>query len=127
MPLKLPKHVRKAIAIPGRAKYNNRKTVVDGITFDSKGEAERYQILKMCQVHGQIECLMTKCKECSFDLRVNGSLICKYIADFVYFDKTTKRTVVEDYKGVRTAVYKLKKKLMKAIHGIDIFETGKRK
>lgn len=123
MPLKLPKHARKATGIPVQGKYRNKKTVVDGITFDSKKEAARYTQLRMAQLHGQIDFLWTKCKECRYKLIVNRSLICTYVADFVYWDKTLKATVVEDVKGVRTAVYKLKKKLMKAIHGIDIFET----
>ena len=47
----------------------------------------------------------------------------KYIADFVYYDRECMRTVVEDVKGMRTAAYTLKKKLMLWIHGIKIQEV----
>lgn len=47
---------------------------------------------------------------------------CKYIADFVYVDVATAKTVVEDTKGVRTKEYIIKRKLMLAVHGIRIKE-----
>lgn len=46
---------------------------------------------------------------------------CYYIADFVYTDKDGK-TVVEDTKGMRTDVYRIKRKLMLHVHGIRISE-----
>lgn len=49
--------------------------------------------------------------------------VCVYVADFVYLDLFDGKEIVEDAKGYRTAIYKLKKKLMKAVHSIDIFET----
>jgi hypothetical protein len=51
-----------------------------------------------------------------------GERECKYIADFVYRDRDGNR-VVEDCKGFRTPVYKLKKKLMLHVHGIRIVEV----
>lgn len=48
---------------------------------------------------------------------------CKYIADFVYFDNKLQQQVVEDSKGCKTDVYKIKKKLMLKVHGIKIKET----
>lgn len=47
---------------------------------------------------------------------------CCYIADFVYIDNKTGTTVVEDTKGVRTDVYRIKRKLMLYVHGIKITE-----
>lgn len=47
----------------------------------------------------------------------------RYIADFVYVDNATGRTVVEDTKGFRTPEYIIKRKLMLYIHGIIITET----
>ena len=100
-----------------RSKYKAVKTTVDGITFDSKAEAERYKVLKARALAGEIREL--KLQHC-FELEVNGVKICSYKADFVYIENN--KYVVEDVKGFRTPVYNLKKKLMKALHGIDILE-----
>ena len=48
---------------------------------------------------------------------------CSYVADFVYTDKATGQTVVEDTKGVRTKEYIIKRKLMLHVHGIRIKEV----
>ena len=48
---------------------------------------------------------------------------CTYRADFVYYDVENKKLIVEDSKGVRTEVYKIKRKLMLHVHGIKIKET----
>lgn len=109
------------VAAPKRAKYGNKKVEIDGRVFDSRAEGARYIELKRLQEGGVISCL--KCQE-SFTLQINQYLICRYIADFVYLDADGCR-VVEDVKGVRTDAYILKKKLMKAIHGIDIKEITK--
>ena len=64
-----------------------------------------------------------------FDLNVNGQKICKYIADFTYTIRNidnTSEEIVEDAKGIETPEFKLKKKLMKAIHNIDIFMSKKK-
>jgi hypothetical protein len=101
-----------------RSKYGAVKTVVDGITFDSKKEAARYQELKLLKVEALV-------LQPEYELRVNGELICKYRADFRYMDKKNGLwiPVIEDCKGVKTAVYRLKKKLMLACYGIHILET----
>jgi len=100
-----------------RNKYGNKKTVVDNIVFDSMKEAARYGELKLLEKAGKIDLLELQPK---FRLEVNGEKICTYIADFQYDDDG--HTVVEDVKGVKTAIYRLKKKLVKAIFGIDIQE-----
>lgn len=48
---------------------------------------------------------------------------CRYVADFVYYDTRTGRMVVEDCKGYRTEVYRIKRKLMLYRYGIRIVET----
>jgi hypothetical protein len=48
----------------------------------------------------------------------------KYIADFVFRDSNGK-TVVADAKGVITEGYRIKRHLLKALHGIDILELGR--
>ena len=104
-----------------RRKYGNVKTEVDGITFDSKREADRWQELKLMQSAGQIEELE---RQVRFPLRVNREEVCCYIADFTYRRKTNGRgLVVEDVKGRRTRDYMIKRKLMRAIHGIEVLET----
>lgn len=101
-------------------KYGNKKVVVDGYKFDSKKEANRYFELKMLQLAGEISGL--KLQE-PFELQVEGKKVAKYIADFVYIRKG--QQVVEDVKSSATrklSTYRLKKKLMFAIHGITIVE-----
>lgn len=110
------------VAPPARAKYGNKKVSIDGKKFDSKAEGARYVELKRLQEGGVISDLKTQEE---FALPVNGALICKYRADFCYVDVDGSR-VVEDVKGGPvTPVYTLKKKLMKAIHGIEIKEVRK--
>lgn len=99
-------------------KYNAVKTTVDNIKFDSKKEANRYLELKLLLRCKKISDLKLQTK---FDFNVNGYHVCSYKADFEYIENG--RRIVEDAKGVKTAVYIIKKKLMKSVHGIDIFET----
>lgn len=101
-------------------KYHAKPTIIDGIRFASKAESKQYSILKFLQNDGQIKDLKL---QPGFKLYVNGQLICTYVADFQYVDLRTGLTVIEDVKGVPTPVYKVKKKLMKAILGIEIKEV----
>jgi hypothetical protein len=105
-------------------KYRNVKTEVDAIRFDSKREAARYQELKLLERAGEIRDLSLQVR---LPLEVNGEKVCTYICDFHYFEKNKGlgfgRWVYEDVKGKRTPVYLLKKKLVKAILGIEILET----
>ena len=106
------------------AKYNNVKCTYSGIKFDSIGERNRYRELEMMQNQcGQIIELKTQVK---FPIIVNEVKICNYIADFTYHNKNGDY-IVEDFKGVQTSIFKLKKKLMKAVYGIDILLTFKKK
>lgn len=124
-----------------RRKYGNTKITVDGIQFDSKREAARYQELKLLERAGVISFLQRQTK---FQLipdqhapsnavytkgprkgqRKPGKLLeheCSYIADFCYIKNG--ETVVEDAKGYRTEVYRIKKKLMLERYGIQIREV----
>ncbi len=107
------------MAYPRRSKFGAIKTTVDGIRFDSKHEATEYQKLRACQRAGRIRDLRLQVE---YELRVNSVLICKYVADFVYYDVETKKHVVADAKGYRTREYILKRRLMMALHGIEILE-----
>ena len=100
-------------------KYRAVRTVAHGRTFASKKEARRAAALILMERAGKIRGLEF---QVSYQLTVNGTKIGKYIADFVYTDERG-REVVEDAKGVLTPVYRLKKKLMRAIHGIEIQEV----
>lgn len=99
-------------------KYGAIKTEVDGIRFASKREAARYRELKLLERAGAIVGLQL---QPSYPLVINGMNCGRYVGDFAYLEN--RRLVIEDSKGFRTPVYRLKRKLMKAIHGIDIREV----
>lgn len=99
-------------------KYHAKRTTIDGITFASQKEAKRYQELKLLERGGVISALAM---QVPYVLSVNGDKICKYIADFAYVENAT--LVIEDAKGFKTPVYRLKKKLLKALYGIEIREV----
>jgi len=102
-----------------RSKYKAVKTEVDGIVFDSKREAARYMELRLLERAGEIKNLEL---QPAFKCRIDGKKICTYKADFRYF--TAKECVVEDVKGVKTPVYRLKKKLVEALFpGVKIQEV----
>lgn len=101
-----------------RNKYGAIRTTVDGITFHSKKEAARYEVLRDLAAAGGIANLRL---QVSHTLHVNGQKICRYISDFEY--DLEDRHITEDVKGRITDVYRLKKKLMRACLGIDILET----
>ena len=122
-------------------KYNAKKVSVDGIEFDSKKEARRYQELLLLQKAGEIymlerqkvyELLPAQREPDTVGKRggvIKGKLLeraVEYVADFVYTDKNGK-TVVEDVKGFRDggayAVFVLKRKLMLYRYGIKIIEV----
>lgn len=103
-----------------RSKYCSKATYVDGKRFASKKEAARYGQLKAMSDAGYISNLAT---QVPFEIKVNDKKICKYLADFQYIEIQTGQTVVEDVKGFRTDIYKLKKKLVEAVYGIEIKEV----
>ena len=101
-------------------KYKNVKTILDGISFDSRKESARYVVLKLRQKAGEISDLTLQPK---FDIVINGVKVCSYVADFSYTENGVK--VVEDVKSEVTRklpTYRLKNKLMRAVHGIAIRE-----
>lgn len=122
------------------SKYHSKKVVVDGITFDSKREANRHKELLLLERAGVISNLR---RQVTFELipayyeeferyspktgkRLKNGRRCvekavTYKADFVYMKDG--RNVVEDTKGVRTTDYIIKRKLMRHIHGVSITEV----
>lgn len=98
---------------PKENKYHAHKTEVDGITFDSKKESRQWKELCMLEASGGISNLR---RQVSFELQSKytnnkGEHIraINYVADFVY--EKGGKTYVQDTKGVRTDVFKIKKKL----------------
>jgi hypothetical protein len=98
-------------------KYRNKPTTVDGIRFASMKEARRWDELKLLERAGEIADLK---RQQPFALKVNGRLICTYVADAVFRDVKTGETVIEDVKSPITRknpTYRIKAKLMAALHG----------
>lgn len=93
-----------------RSKYHAKKVVLDGITFDSKKEADRWQELRILELTGQIQNLERQVK---YELvpKTGAERAVKYYADFRYEEGG--KTVVEDAKGFRTKDYMIKRKLLK--------------
>lgn len=102
------------------SKYKAVKTIVDGKKFDSKKEAKRYQELKLLEQSNEIKELELQVPFILIDKSEYGRVI-KYIADFVYIRDG--KQVVEDCKGFRTDVYRLKKRLFEEKYKTEIFES----
>ena len=95
-----------------RNKYGAKKVEIDGHLFDSKAESKRYLYLKDLEQKGVIDCLELQPEYVVQEkYRYRGEAIraIKYRADFRYIDEDG--AVIEDVKGFKTEVYKLKKKL----------------
>lgn len=103
------------------AKYKSKKGECDGLKFDSQRELQEYIKRKQLEKIGAIVDLQCQVR---FPLVVNGKKIAVYIADFTYyFANNPGVLVVEDVKGYRTPVYKLKAKLFFALYGFAITES----
>ena len=104
------------------SKYRNVK--ING--FDSKAEFARWQELKILERAGQITDLK---RQMRFPLAIGPMLICTYVSDFTYRDAKTGESIVEDTKGFITDVFRIKRKLMLALWGIDvkIVKMGRRR
>lgn len=122
-----------------RNKYQAIKTYVNGIEFDSRKEARRYQELLLLERAGvilnlkrQVRYILIPAQYETYErygkkgqkLKDGQKCLekeCAYVADFVYEENG--KTIVEDTKGFRTTDYKIKRKLMLYIHGIRIKEV----
>jgi len=129
------------VRINARSKYRAVPIVVDGIRFASTKEARRYGELRLLERAGKIWDLTLQPQ---FELHAAGQrtlrklsgapdvevwheggtpggLVGIYRADFVYATKAG--TIVEDAKGVRTALYQWKKKHVEIEYGVRIVEV----
>jgi Protein of unknown function (DUF1064) len=100
-------------------KYHAKPTIVDNVRFASAREASRYKELCLLRASGAISHLELQPR---YDLIVNGRKIGFYKADFRYISSDG-QSHIEDAKGVRTAVYALKKRIVEALYGITIEEV----
>ena len=105
-------------------KYKNKHVEYHGIKFDSKKEGTYYLKLKAMEELGIIKDLKLQVKfELQPSFKFNGKTIraINYIADFTYYDENNKYHIV-DTKGVKTEIYKTKKKMMQ-YKGYEIEEV----
>jgi Protein of unknown function (DUF1064) len=127
------KDVTVRVKVPKVPKYRAHRVTVDGIAFDSKREADRYQELKLMEAAGAIQALQV---HPSFPLQVVAlhldgppweiETIGMYTADFRYVDRKTGEVVIEDVKTIptKTTAYKLRKRIAEVVHGITITEVS---
>lgn len=119
-------------------KYYNKKCFYGDMQFDSKKELNRFLELDLLQRAGEISNLQRQVEFVlipnqyetiektlkSGKIKQEQKLIerkCSYIADFVYTDKQG-NTIVEDTKGIKTAEYIIKRKLMLYLQHIKVVE-----
>jgi len=128
-----------------KAKYNAKKFIIDGMTFDSRKEADRYRYLRDLQAKGLISGLRCQVRyelipaqyEPTGDVYRSGprkgqhkmrlaERPVAYIADFVYNDGAGD-LIVEDVKGFKGSkaydLFAIKRKLMRYVHGIEVKEV----
>lgn len=108
----------------GRGRFPAKKTLVDGIVFDSKREAKRYGELKIAEKAGEISKLVLQPQLYAY---INDLPFCRFTADFQYVVTATGQEIIEDVKSSGTRkdpAYRLRKKAVELFHGIQILETG---
>ena len=98
-------------------KYGNKPKIILGVKFHSTKEANRYLDLLLLIKSGEISDLEL---QVSYPIFINDKKVFKYIADFVYLENGNK--IVEDVKGYKTAIYRIKKKCVEAYYNIKIRE-----
>ena len=126
---------------PIKRKYKNKKVQIDGMIFDSEKEANRYKELEALEKAGLISDLQRQVKYSLIPAQREPDIIgkkggikkgriiereCAYFADFVYWDESEQKKVVEDVKGYKGGgayeIFKIKRKLMLHLYGIRVSE-----
>lgn len=103
-------------------KYRNKKTVSNGVTYDSKKEAAYIETLRLLEKRGKIFDLKTQVKFKFDGLLYDSGRTIQYWADASYYDSEGEYHVI-DVKGIRTPSYKIKKALMWKWHKIEVEEV----
>lgn len=119
-----PIKTQSAFEKPLKSKYGAKKTEENGITFDSKREANRYKQLKLLEQVGKIDNLELQVEfelQPAYEIEGERKLPIKYVADFVYTEDG--KMIVEDAKGLKTDVYKLKRKMFEYKYKTKIKEV----
>ncbi len=108
-----------------RSKFNAKPQVVDGVRFDSLREFVRWRELQLLEQAGAVSQLerqvpyqLAPAVKMAGEKRTKPAL--RYIADFRYFNRDLGCFIVEDAKGRDTPVSRIKRHLMKSVHGIDV-------
>lgn len=104
---------KRGVMMIRKNKYHNKKTLVDGITFDSKMEARYYSYLNLLKANGIVEDFEMQKEFVLLDsFKKNGKTIraIKYKADFVVYYKDGRIEVI-DIKGAITKEFAIKRKL----------------
>lgn len=102
-------------------KFLAKKTIIDGITFDSKKEAQYYLIYKHKEQAGMIKNLN---RQVDYPFKINNKTMFKYKADFTFEDENGFHII--DVKSSMTSklpVYRLKKKIIEEYYQIKIEEV----
>jgi hypothetical protein len=113
-----PEQGREFLARQGRTrrKFGNQPSVVDGQRFDSRREAETYRQLKLRREAGEVKWFL---RQTRFDLP--GGVI--YRADFLVYFGGERGVEIWDSKGHASATYKIKRRQVEAIYGVEILEV----
>lgn len=115
----MPRNAQVARALgltePKPHKYGARRTELDGISFPSMKEASRYAELVLMEQAGEITDLEVDARTpIRYELSVYGRKVATYRPDFRY--RAFGRIILEDVKGMKTPVFKLKERLFRALH-----------
>lgn len=97
-----------------RHKFNAKRCEYSGIKFASKKELKRHQELELLQKYGEVIFFL---RQVPFHLSGGVKYVCDYLVFWASGDVT-----IEDVKGMRTPMYKLKKKQVQALYPITITE-----
>jgi hypothetical protein len=106
-----------------RSKYGNRKVKYDGYTFDSLAERDRYIQLRFMEQEGEITALCVHPRYeliAAYEKNERKIRAAHYEADFEYRSNDDGTLIIEDVKGVQTAVFKLKRKLFESMYPHEI-------
>lgn len=106
-------------------KYRAKGQYFDGKWFSSQKELRRYRELELLQRAGKIKDLVCQ-PVFKFPIKYDSGRVMSYKADFQYTENPGRPNayrVVEDVKGFKTQVYKIKKALVKHFHGVEIKEV----